>query len=384
MMQQLRTVFSPLHFLASLGAGGIAVAFFAFINYTLPHGPGLIDRGHTQELAEGARALVYAFAEVGIIVFALLHVLLTLALIVVLVEWLRQGKWRELWNDPLKNAVLVAPLISLTMTMNVIIGPVRYFIPTLADNLQAIMLPGLIVWGALWLITMVLELALLQVSFVKGFDVQHIHFGWLLHPFVLGMVTVTGAGIAALSTDKGIADTAAFMSLVSGLMGVFLLSTKLHALFERHFAGEGLPAKQFLPSLLIVIPNITLFAISGFRLAHWLEHHHGAELHAFMLILMVGALAFETWYLAFGSLLLKDYFGKELKDEFHVSQWGLVCPYVAYAVLTAFVFALFVPTTVMFWWGVFLLVVLVWLFVFLLRKQLSCLRTQTRAGVSCS
>jgi len=382
MLEQLRSVFSPLHFLASLGAGGIAVAFFAFINYTLPHGKGLIQRSQTVELAEGAQALVYSLAELGIVIFALIHIVLTLALLKVFVEWLKEGKWRAIWNDPLKNAVLVAPLISLTMTMNVVIGPVRYFIPEFANNLQAIMLPGLIFWGALWLATMVLELTLLRISFVKGFDIEHIHFGWLLHPFVLGMVTVTGAGIAALSTDKSIADIAAFMALVSGLMGFFLLSTKLNVLFERHFAGEGLPAKQFLPSLLIVIPNVTLYAISAFRLAHWLEHHHGAELHTFMLILMVGALAFETWYLIFGSMLLKDFFTSELKNEFHVSQWSLVCPYVAYAVLTSFVFALFSSTAFMFWWGVFLLAVLVVLFIFLLKKQMRCLKAHVD-GISC-
>lgn len=46
---KLSRFFSPLIFLASLGAGGIAVMPFAFLQYTFSHGPGLVkiaDIGH--------------------------------------------------------------------------------------------------------------------------------------------------------------------------------------------------------------------------------------------------------------------------------------------------------------------------------------------------
>jgi len=70
------------------------------------------------------------------------------------------------------------------------------------------------------------------------------------------MVTVTGSGIAAMAKDKGVADTAFFLLLISGTMGLFLLSVKVVAIFKSHFSADGLPDKQFLPSFLIVVPNI--------------------------------------------------------------------------------------------------------------------------------
>lgn len=382
-MKKLLHSFSPLLFLASLGAGGTAVAFFAFINYTLPHGKGLIQKSQTAELAQGLPGFIFGVSEIAMAFFIFVHLALTVALGTVFLQWVKTKEAREIWNDPLRSASLVAPLISLTMTMNVLIGPVRYFFSDLANNLQMMMLPGLIAWVLLWLVAMFLEIALLRQSFEKGFDIEKIHFGWLLHPFMLGMITVTGTGIAALSDAKGIADIAMFLSLISGLMGIFLFLIKLFTLFSRHFAREGLPAKQFLPSLLIVIPNVTLYAISAFRLAHYFEKHHGVHLEAFTIIVMVGALAFETWYLAFGSVLLRQYANTHLRHEFHVSQWGLVCPYVAYAVLTSFVFAVFAPHSFVFIWNIFLLAVTVALFLFLLRKQMTCLYARTVKKVHC-
>ena len=69
---------------------------------------------------------------------------------------------------------------------------------------------------------------------MKGFDIDKINFGWLLHPFALGMATVTLTGVAALSTNLVLAHIAAFMASISGTMGFFLLSVKLNAIFKNY------------------------------------------------------------------------------------------------------------------------------------------------------
>ncbi|MBW1792739.1 MAG: hypothetical protein JRJ14_10900 [Deltaproteobacteria bacterium] len=47
-----------------------------------------------------------------------------------------------------------------------------------------------------------------------------------------------------------------------------------------------------------------------------------------------------TWYMILGLFLLRDYFKNYLfsKSYFDESQWGLICPMVAYAVLSTFVY----------------------------------------------
>jgi len=381
----MKKKFSPLLFLASLGAGGISVIPFSFLNYTFPHGKGLVKIAQipydTFPLWKG---VLFHGLELVMIVFALLHIVLSILFAIKLVKWLRQDSYKKFIENPLSNSAILAPFISIVMTMNVMIGPGSYFMPALSDNMQAFMLPALIFWSLIWVFLMRMEIKLLTISFEKSFDINKIHFGWLLHPFALAMLTVTGTGIAALSADASIAHVAAFMSVVSGTMGFFLLIVKMITLFKSHFAAEGMPERQFLPSFLIVIPNITLFAISAFRLGHYLERHQGMEMGSYFLIVMVLAFAFETWYFAFGFSLLKDYFKKYFSKEYYVSQWGLVCPFVAYPVLGSFVYKVFVPNLYLYVLILLVMAFVIVLFFVLLFKYWRCSKGKNTGSLSCS
>jgi len=379
----MKQKFSPLLFLASLGAGGISIIPFAFLNYTFSHPKGLVQFTHiTHGTLPIAQEILFRFMEVTMIVFIIIHLLLTIKYLIKFTKWFGSTEHKLLHNDPLHNASIVTPFISIIMTLNVMIGPVRFFIPQLGDNLQTFMFPALIIWAILWILLMKTEIGLLKTSFEKNFDMNKIHFGWLLRPFALAMVTVTGTGIAALATDAGIAHIAAFMSLVSGSMGVFLLIVKLIALFKSHFASSGMPEKQFYPSFLIVIPNITLYAISAFRIGHYLEHHHAMEMGGYFLIIITTAFAFETWYLMFGLSLLKDYFRNHFYKEFYVSQWGLVCPIVAYAVLGSFVYKVFFPSIILYWVIIITMIIGISVFFTLLCKQCKCKKGTSK--IACS
>ena len=381
----MKNKFSPLLFLASLGAGGISVIPFSFLNYTFPHEKNLIQMAHIPyETLEFWQWGLFRFLEATMIIFTIIHIVLSIVFAVKLIKWMKEDGYREFIENPLINSAILAPSISIIMTMNVVIGPIRYFIPSFADSLQFFMLPALIFWGIIWILIMRMEIRLLKISFEKSFDINKIHFGWLLHPFALGMLTVTGTGIAALSTNISVAHIVAFMSVISGTMGFFLLIVKMITLFKSHFAAKGMPERQFLPSFLIVIPNITLYAISIFRLGHYLERHHGAEMGPYFLIVIVLAFAFETWYLAFALSLLKDYFKKHFSKEFYVSQWGLVCPVVAYAVLGSFVYKVFVPNIMFYILILIVMFMSMILFFVLLGKQIKCEKNRDNTNLICS
>jgi hypothetical protein len=108
------------------------------------------------------------------------------------------------------------------------------------------------------------------------------------------MTTVVGAGIAALAKDPTIAHTAAFFTFISLGFGLLLFGTKLVTLFQKHFSETGLPGKQALPSFLIVIPNVTLYAISLFRLGHYFANQTGSHPDLFLFFVIIGAFTFET------------------------------------------------------------------------------------------
>lgn len=366
--------FTPLVFLASLGAGGIAVMPFVLMQYTIEHGKGLITRSQLwSEEFTGIIAGYYYSLEIIMVLFTLIHFILTIWFTINLIKWMKTDKFSELINNPLKNTAILAPLISILMTMNLFIGPIRYFIPTLSGNFQSLFLPAMIFWSILFILIMWTEIKLLGISFKKGFDINEINFGWLLHPFLLSMLTVIGTGIAAMSQNFSIANTAAFMSLISGSMGLFLLLVKMVVIFKSHFSKTDLPEKQFLPSILIVIPNITLFAISAFRLGHFLEHHHGFHLGAYFYLVIGLSFAFEIWYMLFGLSLLKDYFKNHHFNEFYITQWGFICPLVAFVVLGGFAYNVVLPSPILYGIFIFTMITVILLYFELLIKHIKCL-----------
>ncbi|MCK5286036.1 MAG: hypothetical protein KAJ58_02305 [Candidatus Pacebacteria bacterium] len=361
----------------SLGAGGLAISGFSFLNYTINHGEGLVYITQMLNLnSTFLELLFYRMAEIIMVVFTLIHFYLTIYLLRIYIPWLKSEEHKIIKNNPLENSSLVTPFISLIMTMNVFLAVIRYFIPAAAENLQVFMFSGFIVWLLLWLALMKIEISLLKISFSKSFDISKINFGWLLHPFALSMLTVTGMGIAALAQDYVLASTAMFLSLISGTMGLFLLTVKLITLFKSHITAPGLPEKQFLPSFLIIVPNITLFAISFFRFGHYLENKMHFEMGSYFIIVILISFAFEIWYMAFGITLLKDYFKKEMREEFHISQWGFICPFVAFSVLATFVHNLFIPSI---YFSILIILVMLFtsiLFFYLLNRHLKCVKNK--------
>jgi hypothetical protein len=371
--------FSPLMFLASLGAGGIAIMPFVLLQYTLEHGKGLITSSELwANNFTGLTAFYYYSLEAIMIIFSVLHVILTIWISIQFVKWVKTKSFKEVLHNPLKNSTLLAPLVSILMTMNVVIGSVRYFVPAMQTNFQEMMLPAFIVWLVLFVIVMWVEIKLLGISFKKGFDVDKANFGWLLHPLTLGMLTVVGTGISALAKSTEIANYAAFLSMISGSMGFFLLVVKMITLFKSHFAADKLPDKTFLPSLLIVIPNLTIYALRAFRFGHFLKVHHGMNVDVFVYLVVGFAFAFEIWYMIFAISLMKDYFKKHHFKEFFPTQWGFICPLVGFLVLGAITYHTVLQSPIIYGLLVISLILSVILYIELLIKQIKCLRNSKK------
>ena len=91
----------------SLGAGGIAVIPFAFLQYTTDHGPGLVAVGQLEPTA-----LFLALYAV-MIVFSLTHLALSFVFLKQLARWIGTPDYRSQLMDPLTNAALLAPFISV-------------------------------------------------------------------------------------------------------------------------------------------------------------------------------------------------------------------------------------------------------------------------------
>jgi len=340
--------FNPLTFLASLGAGGIAIAPFVYFQYVMPHGKGLTTYSEMMNNAtSGIGEMGVMLMSAVMVVFALIHFVLTGKLVGNLVKWRKTDDYKVYAKDPQRNTTIMASFTSFAMTFNVLIGAVRFFVPAMQNNFQALMLPALIAWGILWLWLMNTEIRVLKTAFEKDFNIADISFGWLMQPFALGMISVSGMGIAAMSHTPDLAHTAAFLSIISATMGIFLFLVKLISIFQSHFVTTGMPERQFLPSFLIVVPIVTIYAISFFRFGHYLEHQFDGSLSLFYTLIVAIPFAFKTWYLGFGLTMLKDYFKKDFfRKEYYVTLWAFICPFVGYAVLGSFFHKFFAPVSV--------------------------------------
>lgn len=362
--------FSPQMFLSALGAGGIAVSGFAFLNYTVEHGKRLITYAqlHAKDLTSFQK-IFYGFFESYMVIFSLIHFIILAFLIKRYLAWKKTAAYKETLENPTTASSLLILYIVLFMSLNVFIGVIRYFIPFLSDNFQAIMPYGFAAWLILWLFMMWREIGLLSNSLSKKYDFDKINFSWMLHPFALGIATVTGTGIAALATSRPIADAAAFISMISFTMSLFLLIIKSTSLFRNYFSAESLPEKQYLPSMLNFVPIMTVLGISIFRYGHYFERNFQAHLGPFFAVITMLVFAFETWYLFFGIYLLRDYLKKDVHQEFHPSQWSLICPLVAYAVMGSFIYFTFLHTPLFSWVISTVTVVFIMLYAYLLIRQ---------------
>ena len=372
--------FNMLWFIMCLGFGGTGVAGFAFLNYVVerPAGlKGLISLGalnqFAAQLSPGLRALI-GFFKYHIAAFGLLHILSLVLVAALFMAWRKRHPqaYQELLEDNTRNAVIMAPALAVGMTFNVFLVGGAFYFSSVKSNMEALMLPALLVWLLIWAYTMTLAVSVQRRYLEKGFDVSKMHFGWLLQPFALAMTSVSGAGIAALGHDPWITRTAFFLSLIPLTMALFLTAVKLVSLFQSHYR-TGLPTKvEFLPSMLMVVPILTLISITLFRYGHFFDHQLKSHLpQAYFPLVVCFGWAFMCWYLLLGILLLRSYLKDHFfrKGYFDESQWGLICPMVAFAVLGSFVYQAALPALPVLLLIVLFMIMDVLILIFILSRQ---------------
>ena len=361
--------FNPILFLMSLGSGGLSIAFWAFINFTIDHGKGLIKYSQVHSgILNAEQSLLYSFLELCMIIFVLIHLVTLVILLFSFFKWKSTKSYKIYMDNPLTNNGIMAMFLAINMTLNIFFMIGNYFLTPISNNFQAMMFPGLIIWLILYLFIMRMSITILKKAFTTHFDIDKMHFGFLLHPFALAMLAVTGTAIAGMANNSLIAHTAFFLTLVVQLPGILLLSIKLISMFQHHFKNS-MPDVEFLPSTFLVMPTVMLFGITFIRIGHYLHHQFDVTIsNMYYALIAVSVFAFMTWYLLFGIILLKDYFKNHFK--FHVTQWSFVCPLVAYSVIGIQVYAFWVQTSIIFYYILIILIITSIFYIFTLIRQI--------------
>lgn len=335
---------SPLYFLASLGAGGLAVTFFMFLMFWVPH-PGQpvpVFEDILAAFSKGSMALQAAIivAVTGIAGFAYLNLKLLIWNLARLAEFKKTDAYADLMRSNGETQFLATPL-ALAMTVNAgfILGLV--FVPGLWAVVEYLFPVAMVAFG------LIAYLAFHRIGAFLGrvlsdggvFDVTaNNSFAQLLPAFALSMTAVGMSAPAALSTVPATVGIALVLSIVLGtIAGVYALVAAIVAFNSMLHHGT---ARESAPTLMVVVPILTILGIMTMRQEHGL--HTTFDAHGGMadtLLLTTTILAIQGVFLALGLLVLKrqKYADAYLRGTGNsAGSYALVCPGVALSVMLHF------------------------------------------------
>lgn len=336
--------YSPLYFLAALGNGGIAVAFFMMLFFWVPH-PGQPVPIHEDIMAAFATGgplmqAMIATAMTGIAFFAVQHIRYLVWNLRSYAAWKGTPACARLCASNAETQKLAMPL-TLAMAINVgfVLGLV--FVPRLWTVVEYLFPAAILAFLAVGV------LALRQIGdflgrvLVAGGGFSHAannSYAQLLPAFALSMVGVGLAAPAAMSGTATVAGVAVVLStffmMAAAVHGIVALILGVHAMMEHGAAEEAAP------TLMIVIPILTVLGILMLRQDHGLHAHFGVHTAPGETLYFLGTLL--SVQLLFGLLgllvLRRQHYHRKYLSHGHKSpgSYALICPGVALSVMLHF------------------------------------------------
>ena len=338
----LKKDYSPLYFLSALGAGGLAVSFFMYLTFLIPH-KGIpmatFDYIYPILLNGDWLSLVSAIALVFIIGFGFLHI----KLLIWNIKQYNQFKQTIVYDEMIKgNAEVMLMTLPLTfaMTINVcfIFGAV--FVPGLWGVVEYLFPFALIGFATVGYFSIKIFMEYFSRLLTNGdFDfTKNNNLSQMISIFAFVMVGVGFAAPGAMSHNLAVNAIGIFGAIFFSSIAILLLIIKLILGFKNMFE-HGI-AKEASPSLWILIPILTLLGITFIRISFGLSHHFDQELAKSSLFTLTSSiLALELIFGLLGYKVMKamNYFDEyTLGDKKSAVSFSLICPGVAFMVFGMF------------------------------------------------
>ena len=336
--------YSPLYFLASLGAGGITVTFFMFLMFWVPH-PGRpvpVFEDIAAAFATGGLPLqaAIAIAAIGIAVFAFLNVKSLVWNFSALSSMRRTDAYKALRSTNAESTLLATPL-AMAMTVNAMFIVGLVFVPGLWNIVEYLFPLAMMAFAAIAFIALRDIGRFLGRVLAKGgvFDVTaHNSFAQLLPAFAVSMTAVGFAAPAAMSTAPATVGISLVLSTFLGTIAI--LYTLLAATSAISSMLQHGTAREAGPTLMIIVPIVTVLGIMFLRQSHGL--HTTLDVHAAngeTMIFLTRLLAIQVAFLLLGWVVLRSqrYFDDfVLGNKTSPGSYALVCPAVALSVMLHF------------------------------------------------
>ena len=342
--RHLGEAYSPLYFLAALGAGGLVPSFFMYPMFMIRHpDTPMVTFEALLPVLNGTHgmvaAIMLAVVLTLILFFALLHFRLLFWNIREYRNFRRTEAFETLRNSNAEVQLMAIPL-TLAMSVNVAFILGALFVPGLWNYVEYLFPVAMLAFAAIGLYALkILGEYFTRIITSGNFNCAgNNNLGQMLAVFSLAMIAVGFAAPGAMShtfaiNAAGIGLSLFFLSLAV-LLGIVKLVLGIRAIFE-HGISEAAS-----PSLWILIPILTLSGITIIRLIMGL--HHGFDTGLSYPVLFVLTAVIVSLQIFFGLLgyavmkklgYFRDYIAGDKRDA---GSFALICPGVAFFVFGAF------------------------------------------------
>jgi len=337
-----RPAYNPLYWLAALGAGGLTVSFFVYINFMVGHKGvpmATFDQVYPALMKGDWLSIVTGIALLFIVIFALLHIKLLLWNMKEFAAYKKTEAYKVMKEGNNEVQLFAIPL-TLAMTINVFFIVFALFVPHLWEFVEYLFpgaLAAFVIAGyfVLKIFAEYLSRLLADGDFDFG---QNNSLAQMLSVFAFTMVGVGFAAPAAMSKTLAVNAIGAFGSIFFISAAVLLLLIKLVLGFKSMFK-DGI-APEATPTLWVIIPILTLIGISLVRLFFGFEHRFHAEMpktDMFALTSFIISLQILFGLLGYAVMKRVKYFKTYVfGDKQSVPSLALICPGVAFTVFYLF------------------------------------------------
>ncbi len=319
-------IYHPLYYLASLGAGGITVAFWKLGNVTSQN----------------------AITHAGQAIFLTLAFLL---FVINLPFWLKalraQGAFfgipipgtnaisKDVRDE--RNPVISTGWMAMPVSLGMLLNASFVAVPELLGLSAKAMAPfGFWLWLATYFLVFILGFQILLNTFATPTHLKEMHFGLFLQPLTYGMVAVPGLSLAMMLGNSPMAQIGLLLGLTAFVVGAFLALLALVFIFLR-FSTYGLPDPKVAPTTLLLMPSVTVYTIFILRLFHYMGKHGFEIPHVVFELTSLAAIGLMGAAATLGIIILIGYFRGHV--AFSPSWWSFVCPFVALSVLSSITYS---------------------------------------------
>ena len=333
----------PLYFLASVGAGGLAVTFFMWLMFWVPH-PGQtvpVFEDIARAFASGGLMMqgMIVTAMLAIAVFAFFNIKLYFWNLGQMVKFKKTEGYTKLMATNAESQMAAFPLATaMLINAGFVLGLV--FVPGLWSVVEYLFPLAIVAFLAVGYIALRQLGAFYGRIFGQGgFNTAaNNNFGQALPAFALAMTGVGISASAALSTNTVTAGVAlvisTFFFVAATLIAMIAISQGIRDMMQH---GASIDTA---PTLTIVVPLITILGILTLRQSHGMHVHFGAHAgKGDMLVLLTQFVSVQLLFLGLGWAVLsrQGYFQRFIAGaDSSVGSYALVCPGVAMSVMLQF------------------------------------------------